>query len=1065
MERDEPLSDIPPALLHDMKRHADVAPGPPTTRPETFSARQDPAGATPQGSVTPSAPNSLLSFAGVDDSNTLDGFIYTPSDANIAVGPNHVVLVVNSLIAIYSKSGTLLSTSSASSWFSNVCSNCRGSDPRIAYDPVAGRWVMTYLYKDNVSTSMIFLSVSQTSDPTGAWWNWSLAGAINYFGTNTWADYPDLGFDGISAANGGAVYITTNQFAFSDGTFQTSALLILPKSSLYSGAGLNYWTAYNRLNSDATQAFSLRAARTSGNPGGEFLVNSENNGSTLSLWRVNPTYPPASVDWTLQATIPIGSYSIPPDAVQANSGDLVGTLDNRLYDAVWQNNRVYTAFTTAFNWGSGTVAAVRDLKVNTSTNSTEVNEVFGLDGSYYYSPAVAPDNADNMVFVFSRSGSSEYAGARYTGRLTTDSGTQGSAQMKAGTVALTAQPGNSAARWGDYQGVAVDPSDTSKVWIAGQWTTNLGYNYDYNWGTWIGQVQFTATAPAAPTASPASNVTSSGFTANWSSSPGATGYRLDVSTSSSFATYVTGYQNLDVANVVSRIVTGLTANTTYYYKVRAYNGGGTSGDSNTITVTTTSSSGFVINATFDSSITANGNAASIMAMINQAIGMYQTLFTDPMTVSILFRYATTGPSGTPLSGGTLAQSNYVIYTEPWATVINAIEADATSTNDSTANSSLPASPLTTSLIISSANGRAVGLSTPGVMGSDGSINSGSFDGIVTLNSSQPFQFTRPPSGGSYDALRSTEHEIDEVLGLGSFVSKFSNLMPQDLFSWTSAGTRNLTSSGSRYFSINGGTTNIVGFNQTAGGDFGDWLSGSCPQTTPYVQNAFSCATQYSDISSTSPEGINLDVIGYNLAGAGGTVLPPTSVIATAVTTTSVAVSWSAPSGTAPSKYHVYRSSDHVTYSQINGETTTGTSYTDSSASANAAYFYKVRSVSASSTESADSNRDLATTVIFTDPTLNAQSTRVKAAHITELRSAIAAVRTLAGLTAYSFVDSTITAGLTQVKKVHLTDLRTALDAARSILALPALSYTDNPVTVQSTVIKAAHIAELRAGVR
>jgi hypothetical protein len=31
-----------------------------------------------------------------------------------------------------------------------------------------------------------------------------------------------------------------------------------------------------------------------------------------------------------------------------------------------------------------------------------------------------------------------------------------------------------------------------------------------------------------------------------------------------------------------------------------------------------------------------------------------------------------------------------------------------------------------------------------------------------------------------------------------------------------------------------------------------------------VQNAFACAGQYSDISATSPEGINLDVIGYDL---------------------------------------------------------------------------------------------------------------------------------------------------------------------------------------------------------
>jgi len=81
-------------------------------------------------------------------------------------------------------------------------------------------------------------------------------------------------------------------------------------------------------------------------------------------------------------------------------------------------------------------------------------------------------------------------------------------------------------------------------------------------------------------------VTASSFTANWSSVSGATGYRLDVSTSSSFGTFVPGFQDLDVGNVTSRSVTGLTPKTTYFYRVRAYNGGGTSPNSNVIKVKT-----------------------------------------------------------------------------------------------------------------------------------------------------------------------------------------------------------------------------------------------------------------------------------------------------------------------------------------------------------------------------------------------------------------------------------------------------------------------------------------------
>jgi len=48
----------------------------------------------------------------------------------------------------------------------------------------------------------------------------------------------------------------------------------------------------------------------------------------------------------------------------------------------------------------------------------------------------------------------------------------------------------------------------------------------------------------------------------------------------------------------------------------------------------------------------------------------------------------------------------------------------------------------------------VGLDTPPAMFADGTVGSGGpYDGIVTLNSSSPYQFTRPPAGGNYDAQR------------------------------------------------------------------------------------------------------------------------------------------------------------------------------------------------------------------------------------------------------------------------------------------------------------------------
>jgi len=366
--------------------------------------------------------------------------------------------------------------------------------------------------------------------------------------------------------------------------------------------------------------------------------------------------------------------------------------------------------------------------------------------------------------------------------------------------------------------------------------------------------------------------TRSSFMATWPGEKGATGYLLDVSTNPSFSSYLDGYHDLDVGNVTGRVVTGLNPGTTYYYRVRAYDVTSPTSYSEVMTVTTVATTGLIIHATFDRSITNNPNAAAIEAMINRAISIYESLFSDPITIQIRFRYSTTAPNGNPLPAGTLSQSDWVYYAIPWNTYINSLRADAKTSNDSIANASLPGTTLSTYITPSSANGRAVALNTPTAMFANGTVGQGGpYDGIVTLDSARPFQFTRPTNSGNFDAQRSTEHEIDEVIGIGSHLNisgtYSGDLRPQDLFSWSSAGVRNYRSNGTRYFSINDGSTNIVNFNRDPTGDFGDWLSTACPQSHPYVQNAFGCTGQSSDIAATSPEGINLDVIGYDLLNA------------------------------------------------------------------------------------------------------------------------------------------------------------------------------------------------------
>jgi len=154
-------------------------------------------------------------------------------------------------------------------------------------------------------------------------------------------------------------------------------------------------------------------------------------------------------------------------------------------------------------------------------------------------------------------------------------------------------------------------------------------------------------APPAPVANPATFVASNSFRANWRSVLGATGYRLDVASNNSFTNYVIGYHNLNVGNVLSRSVTGLNTTTTYYYRVRAFNGNGTSGNSNVVNVTTLTPTGFPVAITNPANMVESNSAR-----------LNGTVYPHGLSTTVYFQYGRTTSYGSRTPNQTKTGNNY-----------------------------------------------------------------------------------------------------------------------------------------------------------------------------------------------------------------------------------------------------------------------------------------------------------------------------------------------------------------------------------------------------------------------
>lgn len=259
-------------------------------------------------------------------------------------------------------------------------------------------------------------------------------------------------------------------------------------------------------------------------------------------------------------------------------------------------------------------------------------------------------------------------------------------------------------------------------------------------------------------------------------------------------------------------------------------------------------SALTIVPTYDVSV----DAAS-KTVINSVIAGYAATFSDNVTVTIKFAGMTSG----------LGQSSTYFYDENYATFMGALRLDATSVSDTTAMASVPlgVNPVTggSLITVTRAQWQAVGLS--GLFTPNGTSD---WDSEIGLNfGSMNIGRTGPVDANKYDLQATVQHEINEVLGTVSNVdSGNTNIRPVDLFRYSAAGIRSF---GARtdpaYLSINGGVTNLAGYNNQASGDTGDFNG-----VTVRVQNAFS-TTGVAGQANMGVEITALDVVGFNVITA------------------------------------------------------------------------------------------------------------------------------------------------------------------------------------------------------
>jgi hypothetical protein len=397
---------------------------------------------------------------------------WTPPDPSIAVGPSHVVQVVNSRIAWFSKTGASQFSQDLQPFFSSVGAGGFCFDPKAFYDHYARRYVVVALEVYGTTESYITIAVSDDDDPNGVWYRYRTDAVITVGQQTYWWDYPGFGYDAD------AIYVTGNLFGLNAGGFGGVGFRVYDKAAMYAGQPAVYSTLR-----DGNGA-SVQVAQCFGDNAAPYFASV--SGSAIRLQAiVNPLTAP--VLSTRNVTIPAwNGPSQPPTA----GGQTISAVDGRVFNMQWRDGQLYV--THHVSTGGKTLARWYQVRTNnwplSGTPALERSGTIDPGGDVHtFFPAIYANRFGDVGIVVGTSSPTQRIGVAVAGKL--------AAQANFGALTtLTTSPVNSGGRWGDYYDIAVDPNDDTLLWAVGEYAESFG------WSNWIGS--FRVGTQAGPTANP-----------------------------------------------------------------------------------------------------------------------------------------------------------------------------------------------------------------------------------------------------------------------------------------------------------------------------------------------------------------------------------------------------------------------------------------------------------------------------------------------------------------------------------------------------------------------------------